>query len=104
MLVTYLNLSFISIAYLVYSQEKYGVVTPTVQIAYNGSRVEILCFSKKKPRFYYNDLSIKEKYQVGNRLVFKKVKLNQSGEYFCHGFDNEGTFKTSAVIKVGGIM
>ena len=82
----------------------YGTIYPTNQAVYEGSLVEIVCFSVIPPVWLKDGHIYRESYVSRYSLEFHSVKQKDQGYYVCEGTENTKgkLFQATSELLVGG--
>lgn len=95
------------INYLFSLGDSYGSITPSHQVAYAGSSVQIICNSMKPLRWTKDGKELREDGLTviqNNELLLINVAETHSGNYTCHGTGlKRSETQTSTEILVGSM-
>ena len=81
----------------------YGSVHPKYQAVYNGSTVNITCFSATIPTWTKDFMLLPLQLKVLNSIILHNVGEHDNGKYNCHGkYQNDSSFKATSDLLVGG--
>jgi len=82
-----------------------GRAYPEYQVVLAGSDIKIACKSATPVHWYKNNGSLAPIMSVHNILTIAMAFRDDSGEYICHGYKDEGfnmPFTATATVLVAG--